>query len=101
MSKVETIGRATLYLGDCVEVMPGLAVVDHIITDPPYEKRLHDSKNSLRGPVRVDSGPDLRGLVYSLLHGRRNVAVGRHNQRQPHEIQARLRMGEARLDAAT
>jgi DNA modification methylase len=34
--KVETIGNATLYLGDCREIMPRLADVDLILTDPPY-----------------------------------------------------------------
>jgi len=34
--RVEQIGDATLYLGDCREVLPELAV-DHIISDPPYE----------------------------------------------------------------
>jgi site-specific DNA-methyltransferase (adenine-specific) len=34
--RVETIGNATLYLGDCLEVMPTLAKVDAILTDPPY-----------------------------------------------------------------
>jgi len=32
----ETIGDATLYLGDCLDVMPGLGNVDACITDPPY-----------------------------------------------------------------
>ena len=32
-----TIGRATLYLGDCLEVMKSLEPVDHVISDPPYE----------------------------------------------------------------
>lgn len=32
----ETIGNATLYLGDCREVLPGLASIDGVITDPPY-----------------------------------------------------------------
>lgn len=32
----ETIGSATLYLGDCLEVLPTLALVDAVITDPPY-----------------------------------------------------------------
>lgn len=32
----EVIGNATLYLGDCLEVMPTLGKVDAIITDPPY-----------------------------------------------------------------
>lgn len=30
------IGRATLYLGDCRELIPSLAGVDTVITDPPY-----------------------------------------------------------------
>ena len=33
--KVE-IGDATLYCGDCVEVLPTLPRVDAVITDPPY-----------------------------------------------------------------
>lgn len=33
----EIIGECTLILGDCLEVMPTLGKVDHIITDPPYE----------------------------------------------------------------
>jgi site-specific DNA-methyltransferase (adenine-specific) len=32
----EVIGNATLYLGDCLEVLPSLADVDAVITDPPY-----------------------------------------------------------------
>ena len=31
-----TIGRATLYLGDCLEILPTLSKVDAVITDPPY-----------------------------------------------------------------
>lgn len=34
--RVETIGDATLYLGDCMDVMPGLQPVDLVATDPPY-----------------------------------------------------------------
>ena len=34
--RVETIGLATLYLGDCREVLPTLTPVDLILTDPPY-----------------------------------------------------------------
>jgi site-specific DNA-methyltransferase (adenine-specific) len=32
----ETIGDCTLYLGDCMEVMPLVGKVDAILTDPPY-----------------------------------------------------------------
>lgn len=34
--RVETIGDATLYLGDCLEVVPTLADIDAVVTDPPY-----------------------------------------------------------------
>lgn len=34
--RVETIGRATLYLGDCRDVLPTLDPVDLVCTDPPY-----------------------------------------------------------------
>lgn len=30
------IGNATLYLGDCMEILPTLNRVDAVITDPPY-----------------------------------------------------------------
>jgi site-specific DNA-methyltransferase (adenine-specific)/modification methylase len=33
--KVE-IGNATLYLGDCMDILPTLPKVDAVITDPPY-----------------------------------------------------------------
>ena len=35
MSKVQ-IGNCTLYLGDCLEIMPTLGKVDAVVTDPPY-----------------------------------------------------------------
>jgi site-specific DNA-methyltransferase (adenine-specific) len=35
MEKV-TIGGATLYLGDCMDILPTLPKVDAVITDPPY-----------------------------------------------------------------
>lgn len=34
--KPEIIGDATLYLGDCREILPTLPKVDAVITDPPY-----------------------------------------------------------------
>lgn len=37
MSRVEHIGLATLYLGDCRDIIPALPKVDAIVTDPPYK----------------------------------------------------------------
>jgi site-specific DNA-methyltransferase (adenine-specific) len=34
--RVEKIGDATLYLGDCLEILPTLPKVDAVISDPPY-----------------------------------------------------------------
>ena len=36
MSRVEVIGDATLYLGDCRDILPTLGKVDAVVTDPPY-----------------------------------------------------------------
>jgi len=36
MNNPVIIGRATLYLGDCMEILPTLEKVDAVITDPPY-----------------------------------------------------------------
>jgi DNA modification methylase len=34
--RIEKIGDATLYLGDCREILPTLDKVDAVVTDPPY-----------------------------------------------------------------
>ena len=60
----ERIGNQRLILGDCLQVMPLLGKAEHVISDPPYEQSLHDAKNSLRGRIRSDSGPDLQGLSF-------------------------------------
>lgn len=36
MTRVETIGDATLYLGDCLEILTTIEPVDAVVTDPPY-----------------------------------------------------------------
>ena len=33
---VEKIGNATLYLGDCMDILPTLPKVGAVITDPPF-----------------------------------------------------------------
>lgn len=34
--RIETTGNATLYLGDCREILPTLGKVDAVVTSPPY-----------------------------------------------------------------
>jgi len=36
MSEKVVIGNATLYHGDCMEILPTLDKVDAVVTDPPY-----------------------------------------------------------------
>lgn len=48
MTKV-TIGDATLYLGDCLEILPTLGKVDACITDPPYGVNLGNTKGAGKG----------------------------------------------------
>lgn len=59
VDKVE-IGNATLYLGDCAEILPTLGKVDAVVTDPPYGIREAAGKNKSRGNLAVakDYGDD-------------------------------------------
>lgn len=34
--RIEKIGNATLYLGDCQDILPSIGKVDAVVTDPPY-----------------------------------------------------------------
>ena len=47
----EIIGNATLYLGDCREILPTLPKVDAVITDPPYGIGEAAGKNASRGNI--------------------------------------------------
>ena len=38
------IGNATLYLGDCLEILPTLPKVDAVVTDPPYGIGMHGGR---------------------------------------------------------
>jgi DNA modification methylase len=44
MPRVEQIGRATLYLGDCRDILPRLPKVDAVVTDPPYAVSVKGSR---------------------------------------------------------
>jgi len=46
MNNPTIIGDATLYLGDCMDILPTLPKVDAVITDPPYGIGI--SKNPVR-----------------------------------------------------
>lgn len=64
MTRIERIGDAVLYLGDCLSILPTLRGVDAIVSDPPYGisfqkgsggKGKHTVRND--GPVVGDDAP--------------------------------------------
>lgn len=61
------IGDATLYLGDCREILPTLGRVDAVITDPPYSARTHAGHDliSRKGEAADESARN--GLGYAAL----------------------------------
>lgn len=64
MSEPTTIGRATLYQGNCLDVLPRLESVDQVICDPPYEQLMHDlhAQVKLR---RNDGGSERKELGFA------------------------------------
>jgi hypothetical protein len=64
VSRVETIGNATLYLGDALEVLPTIGKVAHVIGDPPYEAIMHASKSGIKGLVRPDGSHHWKPLDF-------------------------------------
>jgi site-specific DNA-methyltransferase (adenine-specific)/modification methylase len=59
-NRVETIGPATLYLGDCRDILPTLCKVDLVLTDPPYGIGEAAGKNKSRSLMAIsrDYGND-------------------------------------------
>lgn len=62
------IGNATLYLGDCREILPTLPKVDAVITDPPYGISYDPSKDRGQGR-RKFSGMIMKHEVYEPIKG--------------------------------
>jgi DNA modification methylase len=54
MVRTEQIGDATLYLGDCREVLATLGPVHAVVTDPPYGIGESAAKNRTRGGKGVE-----------------------------------------------
>lgn len=70
--RIEHIGDATLYLGDCLDILPMLPKVDAVVTDPPYgigfaaQPTDYQRKNGMRpsnwDSKTVDRLPELLAL---------------------------------------
>jgi DNA modification methylase len=63
-TRKEVIGGCTLYLGDCLEVMPALGKVDAVVTDPPYPDWLAEKYLYFDGIIDFLKIIDCRQLVF-------------------------------------
>lgn len=68
--RCEKIGNATLYLGDCLDLL-GAISADHIITDPPYEERMQ-SLHAAFQLRRTDGGPQRKALTFGSVRNLRD-----------------------------
>lgn len=56
----ETIGNATLYCGDCRDILPTLGPVDAVVTDPPYGMAFRSNYRAERhAAIANDESADL------------------------------------------
>lgn len=71
--RVERIGRATLYLADCLEVQ-----VEHdlLVTDPPYGQQFESGLSNKWGPI---AGDDDREAIHTRIdHALKTLRPSRH-----------------------
>jgi site-specific DNA-methyltransferase (adenine-specific) len=65
MAKYELLADGIeVYLGDCREVLPSLAGVNHIISDPPYEDEMHAAVGNINR-IRNDGQRTREDLGFS------------------------------------
>jgi len=63
MSEIVTIGDATLYHGDCLDILPTLGRVDAVITDPPYGVEFRNEAWDKEVPPIAIALPSMFGRV--------------------------------------
>ena len=51
------ITATALFCGDCRDVLPTLGKVDHVISDPPYEKEAHRKDRRVMRKSGLVAGP--------------------------------------------
>lgn len=57
-----TIGGATIFHGDCLQVLPTLSAVNHVISDPPFEEEAHTMQRRTNGRKSGGDGKYHRDL---------------------------------------
>jgi len=59
--RVEQIGDCTLYLADCMDVLPTLGKVDAVVTDPPYGIGIDGQTQRIKGKKSDRKGYEFKG----------------------------------------
>ncbi len=78
--RIERIGDAILYLGDCRDILPTLPAVDAIVTDPPYgigfaaQPTMYARKQG-HAPRDWDSSPPAPEVIAQLIAAAPKVAI--------------------------
>lgn len=88
MSRVETIGRAVLHLGDCRDILPTLGKVDAVVTDPPYG--LGVAINSANDTIVGDETTEVRDAALQSLEWDAAIVFGSWKCLRPSGILALL-----------
>ena len=80
----ETIGQATLYLGDCLEILPSLHV-DVVVTDPPYGVSACSGWNGKHGDCRIEGDDSVaaRDEALRLADPRQAIVFGSWKRPRP------------------
>ena len=82
------IGNATLYLGDCRDILPTLPKVDAVITDPPYG--IACSVNTANETIVGDESTDARDLALGMSKWDCAVVFGSPKIERPNGVIANL-----------
>lgn len=61
------IGDATLYCGDCMELLPIMQRVDCVITDPPYSDATHNNARSNAGGGGAAKAIDFKAIDFKAI----------------------------------
>lgn len=70
-----------IYRGDCLEILPTLPPVDHVISDPPYESHMHAAKGEQRPAdgatrkIRKDGARQIPRLDFAAINEIRSDAA--------------------------
>lgn len=92
MSRVEHIGAATLYLGDCREILPTLDAPDVLVSDVPYGVGYKSGWDNKFLGVRIanDETVDARDMILALWGERPAIVFGSWKVQRPSSTKALL-----------